>query len=112
MSRSSANADVFQAVAAASRRQVIDRLAKGEASVGALANEVGLSYSAASQHLAILFDVGLVRRRHEGRRRLYRLNATPLRDVARWVSHYERFWSVRLDRLQAFFAVPARRRRR
>jgi DNA-binding transcriptional ArsR family regulator len=91
---------------------VIDRLAKGEASVGAHASEVGLSYSAASQHLAILFDVGLVHRRRQGRRRLYRLDAAPLREVARWVSHYERFWSERLDSLQAFFDELAGRRRR
>jgi DNA-binding transcriptional ArsR family regulator len=59
MSRSLASADVFHAVADASRREVLDSLAKGEAAVGAIVGEVGLSYSAVSQHLAILLDVGL-----------------------------------------------------
>jgi DNA-binding transcriptional ArsR family regulator len=111
MSRSLASADVFHAVADANRRGVLDRLAKGEATVGAVVGDVGLSYSAVSQHLAILLDTGLVRRRRRGRERLYRLNAAPLRDIARWVSHYERFWSERLDRLEAFFDAHGKRRR-
>jgi DNA-binding transcriptional ArsR family regulator len=68
---------------------MLDVLAHGEAPVGTLVDQVGLSYSAVSQHLAILLDAGLVRRRQEGRQRLYRLNAAPLRDVARWVARYE-----------------------
>ena len=111
MSRSSASVDVFHAVADTHRREVLDRLAKGEATVGAVVGEVGLSYSAVSQHLAILLAVGLVRRRREGRQRLYRLNAAPLREVARWVSHYEQFWNERLDRLAAFFDAQGKRRR-
>jgi DNA-binding transcriptional ArsR family regulator len=111
MSRSLASADVFHAVADANRRGVLDRLAKGEATVGEVVGEVGLSYSAVSQHLAILLDVGLVRRRQDGRQRVYRLNAAPLREVARWVSPYERFWTQRLDRLEAFFDEQGKRRR-
>jgi DNA-binding transcriptional ArsR family regulator len=111
MSRSSASADVFHVVADAHRRGVLDILAKGEATVGNLVGEVGLSYSAVSQHLAILLDVGLVRCRPEGRQRLYRLNAAPLREVANWVSHYEQFWEHRLDRLEAFFEKPGGRKR-
>lgn len=95
--------DVFHAVADPSRRGVLNVLARGEAPVGALVDEVGLSYSAVSQHLAILLDVGLVRRRQEGRQRLYRLNARPLRDVAQWVARYEPYWNERLDRLENFF---------
>jgi DNA-binding transcriptional ArsR family regulator len=111
MSRSLANADVFHAVADANRRGVLDLLAKGEASVGGLVAGVGLSYSAVSQHLAILLDVGLVHFRSKGRQRLYTLNPVPLREIAGWVSHYERFWSERLDRLEAFFDEPGERDR-
>lgn len=95
--------DVFHAVADSNRRGVLNVLARGEAPVGALVDEVGLSYSAISQHLAILLDAGLVRRRQEGRQRLYRLNAAPLRDLAQWVSRYEPYWNERLDRLESFF---------
>ena len=95
--------NVFQIVADPSRRGVLDVLARGEAPVGTLAETVGLSYSAMSQHLAILLDAGLVHRRQAGRQRLYRLNAAPLREVAQWVARYEPYWTERLDRLEAFF---------
>jgi DNA-binding transcriptional ArsR family regulator len=110
MSRSLASADVFHAVADANRRKVLDSLAMGEVTVGAVVGEVGLSYSAVSQHLAILLEAGLVRRRRDGRQRLYRLDAAPLREVARWVSHYDRFWSERLDRLEEFFDEQGKRK--
>lgn len=52
-----------------------------------------------SQHLAILADAGLVRRRKEGRYRYYRASSEPLREVYDWVSRYRRFWMRGLDRL-------------
>jgi DNA-binding transcriptional ArsR family regulator len=111
MSRSLASADVFHAVADANRRGVLDILSKGEATVGGLVDGVGLSYSAVSQHLAILRDVGLVHFRSAGRQRVYKLNPAPLREIAGWVSHYEAFWNERLDRLEAFFDEPGKRER-
>jgi hypothetical protein len=48
-------------------------------------------------------SAGLVRRSREGREHMLRLNATPLREVARWASRYEPYWTARLDRLEAFF---------
>lgn len=90
---------------------MLDFLAQGEASVGTLVEHAGLSYSAVSQQLAVLLDAGLVRRRQEGRQRLYRLDPAPLREVARWASLYDRFWTDRLDRLGAFFAEKGKRRR-
>jgi DNA-binding transcriptional ArsR family regulator len=100
--------DVFHVVSDPSRRGMLDVLARGEAPVGALVDQIGLSYSAVSQHLAILLDAGLVRRRQEGRQRLYRLNAAPLRDLAQWVSRYEPYWNQKLDRLESFFDRRAR----
>jgi len=111
MSRAASAVDAFHAVADANRRAMLDFLAQGEAPVGALVEHAALSYSAVSQHLAVLLGAGLVRRRQEGRQRLYRLDAAPLREVARWASFYERFWTERLDRLGAFFEGRNRRRR-
>ncbi len=108
MSRSGASADIFHAVADATRRDMLDFLARGEASVGAVVDEVGLSYSAVSQHLAVLSDAGLVLARAEGRQRLYRLDPGPLRAISRWVRPYEQFWSERLDRLEAHFETKAK----
>jgi DNA-binding transcriptional ArsR family regulator len=99
VSRTSSTTDVFHAVADANRRTMLDFLALGESSVGALVEHAGLSYSAVSQHLSVLLDVGLVRRRQDGRQRLYRLDPAPLRAVHDWTNHYERFWRGKLARL-------------
>jgi DNA-binding transcriptional ArsR family regulator len=79
---------------------MLDFLARGEAPVGDLVAHAGLSYSAVSQHLAVLLEVGLVRRRQEGRQRLYRLEPGPLREIHDWTSHYEKFWRAKLSRLR------------
>jgi DNA-binding transcriptional ArsR family regulator len=100
MSRAASSVDVFHAVADANRRALLDCLSLGEAPVGALVEQAGLSYSAVSQHLAVLLEVGLVRRRQDGRQRVYRLDATPLREVHAWTSHYEKFWRGKLARLR------------
>jgi len=75
-------------------------MVSGEAAVGQLAKASGLSYSAVSQHLAILREAGLVDSRRKGRHQLYRLEAGPLSEVHAWVDRYERFWQQRLKRLK------------
>ncbi len=100
MSRAPSSVDVFHAVADANRRLLLDFLARGEAPVGALVDHAGLSYSAVSQHLAVLLDVGLVVRRQDGRQRLYRIDPAPLREIHDWTSHYEKLWKGRLARLR------------
>jgi len=100
MARAMASLDIFHAIADANRRVLLDRLASGEAPVSALVDEVGLSYSAVSQHLAVLLEVGLVTRREDGRQRIYRLEPQSLRVVHDWTSHYEKFWKGKLARLR------------
>lgn len=100
MARSMATLDVFHAIADANRRVLLDRLSSGEVPVSVLVDEVGLSYSAVSQHLAVLLEVGLVSRRQEGRQRIYRLEPQSLREVHAWTSHYEKFWRGKLSRLR------------
>ena len=101
MSRAAATAGIFHAVADANRRGLLDFLARGEAPVGALVDHAGLSYPAVSQHLAVLLAVGLVRRRQDGRQRLYRLDPAPLREAHDWTSHCEQFWPGKLARLHS-----------
>jgi len=88
--------EVFRAVADPTRRAILDRLAAGESSVAELAQPFAMSLPAISQHLKVLREAGLVSGRREGRRRLYRLEARPLRAVSEWVEHYERFWRRRM----------------
>jgi DNA-binding transcriptional ArsR family regulator len=102
MHRHPATGDVFLAIADPTRRAILHRLASGERTAGELAAPFATSQSAISQHLAILRDAGLVHVRSEGRRRIYKLRPAPLRRVAQWVAHYERFWNERLDALGDF----------
>ncbi len=100
MSRAAAGSDVFHAVAEPNRRQILDVLRTGDKSVGGLVEATGLSYSLVSQHLQVLLDAQTVVRRPEGRRRIYRLDAAPLRLVRDWAAEYEDFWQERIARLR------------
>lgn len=90
----------FAAISSGTRRRILDALLRRERTVGELVRIAGVSQPAVSQHLAVLRDAGLVRERREGRFRVYRLDARPLRQVAGWVRGYERFWNRRLAALR------------
>ena len=93
---------VFRAVADPTRRRVLGLLADGERSAGELHGPFTISQPALSRHLRVLREAGLVSERRLGRQRIYSLRAEPLRAVHDWVSHYERFWLERLERLGAY----------
>ena len=97
----------FRAIADPSRRRMLDHLARGERTVTELCGLFEMSQPAISQHLKVLRDAGLVRDRREGRARIYSLDARPLAHVHDWLAHYERFWSVKLDALEALLAREA-----
>ena len=99
MSRTTASADIFQAIADPTRRAILDQLQQGEQPVKQLAEPFAISLPAISQHLHVLCDVGLVTQQRNGRQRIYRLNPTPLKQVSDWVSQYEQFWKTKLDAL-------------
>jgi DNA-binding transcriptional ArsR family regulator len=100
MSRIAASSDAFHAIAEGNRRTLLDILRGGEQPVGGLVEGTGLSYSLVSQHLQVLLEAGVVLRRPQGRQRIYRLDAAPLRVVHDWTAEYERFWGERLARLR------------
>jgi DNA-binding transcriptional ArsR family regulator len=98
MARTATTTDVFNAVAEASRRDVLDALGTGEATVGELVDRLGLSQPQVSKHLGVLRAVGLVSVRVDGRRRWYRVNGPALKPLHDWVRAFERTWIERLDR--------------
>jgi DNA-binding transcriptional ArsR family regulator len=102
MSRAAADADIFNAVAARHRREILDALMEGERPVGELVDELRMSQPQVSKHLRVLSDVGLVSCRAEGTRRLYRVDHAGLRPLHTWVGKYERYWNARLDRLDDY----------
>lgn len=92
--------DVFTAISHPARRQMLDLLAVSDRSVNIIAGHFKMSRPAVSQHLRILLDSGLVTEQRYGRERRYHLVPDRLGPVREWLSHYERFWDNRLQRLQ------------
>ena len=98
MPRAATTSDVFNAIAEAHRREILDALRDGEMPVGAIVEELSISQSQVSKHLRVLSEVGLVRCRAQGRRRLYRLDRARLEPMRHWLAQYEQNLNVRLDR--------------
>ncbi len=91
---------VFHALGDATRRQMLHDLASGERSVSELASSFTMSLAAASKHIRVLEDAGLLRREVRGRTHLCRLDPAPLASAHEWLGFYERFWNIRLDVLE------------
>lgn len=96
---------VFAAIADPTRRAILDRLASGPARISDVAEPFAMTLTAVSKHVRILERAGLVRRTRRGREHQLELDGRPLRLVADWTSHYARFWTERLDRLEAHFSA-------
>ena len=91
---------VFSALADPTRRQILARLAEGEASVGELARPFRISQPAVSKHLAVLEKAGLVAKSRHAQWRRCRLDAQPLKEVAGWMEGYREFWDESFSRLE------------
>lgn len=102
MARSSTTSDVFNAVAETRRRDILDTLLAGEKAVGAIVDDLSMSQPQVSKHLRVLSEVGLVRCRVDGRRRLYRLEPARLRPFHRWLAQYAHAMNDRLDRVDDY----------
>ncbi len=97
------------------RRRILELLAEGEqpsGTVGAvIQKEFGISQPAVSQHLRVLREAGFASVRAEGARRLYAVDAGPLREVDAWLDRFRGFWEQRLDALGTELARGRRERR-
>ena len=91
---------MFHALGDATRRHMLRDLAGGERTVSQLAQPFAISLAAASKHIKVLENAGLLRREVRGRTHLCRLDPRPLASAYEWLSFYERFWSSRLDLLE------------
>jgi DNA-binding transcriptional ArsR family regulator len=92
MARAATTSDAFNAVAEPRRRAILAFLAGREQPVTAIVVGLAMEQPSVSKHLRVLRDVGLVRMRREGRRKLYRTNAAGLRPLHEWTGEFEKFW--------------------
>jgi DNA-binding transcriptional ArsR family regulator len=91
--------DAFAALADPTRRAILALLRTGEQPAGTLVERLGLPQPSVSKHLKTLREVGLVRARVDGPRRLYSLDAAPLAQLDAWLAAYRPFWAAKLDAL-------------
>jgi DNA-binding transcriptional ArsR family regulator len=89
----------FAALADPTRRAMLVRLSRGEASVSDLAKPFDMSLPAVTKHLKVLVAAGLVTKRQEAQRRPCSLNADALKDAVDWIEQYRVFWEESFDRL-------------
>lgn len=95
----------FAALADPTRREILERLARGEATVGELAEPFDMTFAAVSKHLRVLEAAGLVTRGREAQYRPARLDAKPLAAASRWIGDYAKFWADSLDSLDSYLDV-------
>jgi len=93
---------VFAALSDRTRRHVLQSLAQGERQVTELANQHEMSLPGFMKHLRVLEDAGLIARSKEGRVVSCELSAQPMQAASTWMSHYEKFWSEKLDSLARY----------
>jgi DNA-binding transcriptional ArsR family regulator len=100
---------VFHALSDPTTRAMLGHLAERERSIGELAMPFRMTLAGASKHVRVLEHAGLVTRMIRGRTHLCRLQAARLAEADAWLKHYERFWSNRLDTLDAILREEDRR---
>ena len=100
MARAATNSDAFSAVAEPRRRDILVFLADQERPVSQIVAALEIEQPSVSKHLRVLRDVGLVRMRRDGRRKLYQTNAAAIRPLHEWAGEFERFWRHTLSRVK------------
>jgi DNA-binding transcriptional ArsR family regulator len=94
--------ETFAALANATRRAILARLAAGEANVNELAEPFELSLPAISKHLKVLERAGLIVRGHRAQYRPCVLDAAPLEEVSTWAEQYRPIWEARFERMDNY----------
>ena len=91
---------VFAIIAEPNRRAILNLLVNSEQSVGEIERQLGMPQPTVSKHLRVLREAGFVESTVDAQRRLYRLKAEPLQEVAAWLDPFRRFWSTHVDALE------------
>ena len=91
----------LQALSDPNRMAILSMLAGGERPAGDFVEALPIAQPTVSKHLSVLREAGLVTVRKDAQRRLYSLNPAPLKELDMWLARYRRFWTDRLDALEA-----------
>lgn len=102
----------FSALADPTRRAILARLAKGEASVTELAAPFAVTMPAITKHLKVLEGAGLIERGREAQWRPARIQAAPLKDVSEWLERYRKNWEESFDKLEEYLQKVQKQRKK
>lgn len=97
---------IFAALADPTRRDIVARVLRDEASVSALAERYAMSFAAVQKHVAVLEHAGLVSKTQQGRLRIVRGDLDAIRAAQGLLDHYEEIWRGRIGRLSDLLAEP------
>ncbi|MDT7548282.1 MAG: hypothetical protein QOE84_676 [Actinomycetota bacterium] len=97
---------IFGALADPTRRDIVARVMRQEASVSALAERYAMTFAAVQRHVAVLERAGLVTKEQRGRERLVRGDVDTIRAAARLLEQYEEIWRGRIGRIDDLLAEP------
>lgn len=97
--RSGGLSTTFAALADPTRRVILERLSRGEATPGELARPLRISWPAVTKHLRVLERAGLLQRRRRGRNHVLTLEPEPMKQADAWIATYRRFWEGTFDAL-------------
>ncbi|TMC92881.1 MAG: winged helix-turn-helix transcriptional regulator [Chloroflexi bacterium] len=98
---------VFLALSDPTRRAILERLVRGEASGTELARPFSISVPAISKHLRVLENADLILRRKDGRVHRFRLAARSMREAAAWLEQYRQFWETQFDALANYLEATS-----
>jgi DNA-binding transcriptional ArsR family regulator len=101
---------IFQALADATRRDIVARTLTGGQSVSSLAAHYAMSFAAVQKHVAVLERAGLITKERRGREQLVHGNAETLRQATRLLDAYEKIWHARADRIGELLSEPEKGR--
>jgi DNA-binding transcriptional ArsR family regulator len=102
MVKSQALDRTFSALSDPTRREILERLERGPATISELAHPIGMSLPGLMKHVRVLEEADLVTTERHGRTRECRLGTDRLRDATRWIETHRRRWERRLDRLEGY----------
>ena len=102
---------VFFALGNPTRRAILARLARGEATVFELSEPFGLTQPTISKHLKVLETAGLIEGTRDAQRRPRRLRVSAMKDAADWIEHFRQLWERRLDNLDRHLATRKHKER-
>jgi DNA-binding transcriptional ArsR family regulator len=102
--------EAFAVLSDPTRREIVELLRKRELEAGEIAAHFSTSRPGISRHLRVLRESNLVRVRADAQRRIYALDPAPLRELDRWLEPYRKFWSERLDALDAHVRATRKKR--